>query len=582
VKIAINTFLNKKKGFFLSKWQDLSIRYKLLFSMGLSTCLFIITALLVLLLLQNIWKDINLVKEKGEQAVLISDIGTIINAKDIRIADYITFLKVDDVKKFREYRNEMNQKLSGLEKNTTGIEKKTMLASIRKNNERIDNLFIKVVVPSVVRLDGEIYTKARKEISDLRDENVKLLTKLSKDVIEERDNSVLKAENRMNGFVTQILITVLFSTIFSGLIVFFLSQTLRNTLTKIADTAKRVSQGDLNVEEISYSGKDEIGEITSSINTMTANLRGMVNGIIHASDNILNNSQQLHNYCDNVKKSSGDITQTMSTLSLGAEQQATSTSQLISHYDSFDNQIGLSAKTGRLLEQSSVNVMEITVSGQNLMDNSVEEITAIFNTIQDTYHKVVQMEKKASDINRLAEVIQSIASQTHLLALNAAIEAARAGDLGKGFAVVANEVKKLAGGVQLSLVEINEIVLSVQNMSKHVSDSLLKGYEGLKSGTHTIKQTRDGFHALRIEIEKMATNAIDIYKYLEIVTNSSNEVKSSFEAIAATSQQFTSGASQTTSSIQVQDQDLENILSQANEMTRQAHLLTSLVKNFKL
>lgn len=61
-----------------------------------------------------------------------------------------------------------------------------------------------------------------------------------------------------------------------------------------------------------------------------------------------------------------------------------------------------------------------------------------------------------------------IASQTNLLALNASIEAARAGEYGKGFAVVADEVKKLASQVESSLVEINQMVLSVQETFKDV------------------------------------------------------------------------------------------------------------------
>jgi methyl-accepting chemotaxis protein len=590
LKNLLNSYFNQLKDVqiklkfkpHLSHWNDISIKTKLSFSLGISTVLFAVTVLLIIILLQNVRNDLLMVKEKGNQATNVSEIGSLIRAKDIRIADYITFLKIEDVKKYREIRNELNNKLNYLEKNTSNPENIKMIKQIKENNTTIDNLFINQVSPAVVRLDVKIYTKARMDISKLRETNGEILTNLSRKILQERNNTINQAEKRMNIFIIEILAIAIISTLLSGVIVYILSRSITNNLSRIIHTAKKVSTGNLNVEPINYSGKDEIGEITFAVNSMSSSLRAMVKGIKDASDNISGKSEKLRGYSNNAKSTSENIFNTMENLSLGAEEQAASTSQLFIHYDSLNSEINLSTQKGNILKESADNVMSTTINGQKLMADSIIQITTVYHMIQNMVAEIVNMERKTEEINRLAEVIKAVAAQTHLLALNAAIEAARAGELGKGFSVVAMEVKKLAGEVEFSLVEINEIVFSVQKMFKELTGSLHDGFKELKSGTQKIQETGEGFNTIKGEVVKMSDNVVDIAKHLEFIFGNSKEVKTSFEAIAGTSQQFTSGTVQTSVSIKEQDQELEKILEQANELSQQAKVLSNLVENFKL
>lgn len=563
-------------------WRNVSIKYKLIISFGFSTVLFIITSIFVMAMLQNVSKDMKYEKDKGEQAVLVSDVGSLIRAKDIRIADYITFLRNEDLKKYRLLRVDLNEKLSLLEKSTDNKDYLKMIKEIKNNNNTIDSLFNDDVTPSVVRMDVTIYTNARKKISDLREKNSAILANLSEKILIERDRSIHNAEKSMNLLIVQIILTGVIATVLSGLFIFLLSNSLKKNLTKIITTAKKVSAGELNVQSLAYDGKDEIGELTLAVNRMTTSLKDMVKGIKTASNHIYKNSDQLKNYCSNAKKSSEGISDTMFMLSSGAEEQAASTIQLFSHYDSLNSEIKLSTQKGIILKKSAENVMEVTFDGQKLMNDSVHQIETVYRMVQNTFNEVVQMKEKTSEISRLADVIKSVSSQTHLLALNASIEAARAGELGKGFAVVAKEVKKLAGEVENSLVEINGIVLTVQDMTKEITGSLQAGFEELKSGTHKIQNTGESFSTIKSEIEKMAENVVDISKYLDNISFNSHEVKSSFESIAGTSQQFTAGTVQTSSSIKQQDLELEKILSKSQEMAKEAAILANLVENFKL
>ncbi|MDP4106826.1 MAG: methyl-accepting chemotaxis protein, partial [Bacillota bacterium] len=457
-----------------------------------------------------------------------------------------------------------------------------MIKQIEKNNSKIDTLFNEKVMPSVVRLDTAVYTNARKDITALRDKNSLTLAKLTAQINSERDTAIKTTENRIDTLIIEIILIVLFSTIFSLLFVFLAAHNMKKNLSKIITSAEKVSTGDLDIPPLNYVGNDEIGQLSLAVNGMITSLKEMVEGIKTASENIYKNSDQLKNFSINVKKSSEGISETMLLLSSGAEEQAASTSQLFSHYDSLNNEINLSTEKGTVLKTNAENVLNVTLDGERLMNDTVDQIKTVYAMIQSTFKEVLNMEKKMKAINGLSDVIKSIASQTHLLALNASIEAARAGEMGKGFSVVAKEVRTLATGVENSLGEINEIVFTLQDMSKKITGSLQNGFDELKSGTTKIQATGNHFDTIKKEIVQMAENVADISTYLNNISYGSHEIKSSFEDIAATSQQFTAGTVDSSTTIHNQDMELEKILRKVQEMTEEATVLANLVENFKL
>ncbi len=75
-------------------------------------------------------------------------------------------------------------------------------------------------------------------------------------------------------------------------------------------------------------------------------------------------------------------------------------------------------------------------------------------------------------MEKIVDLIRTIAGQVNLLALNATIEAARAGEAGKGFAVVASEVKNLANQTASATDEIAKEISNVQTITKQVAQSI--------------------------------------------------------------------------------------------------------------
>ncbi|PSW04376.1 methyl-accepting chemotaxis protein [Photobacterium lipolyticum] len=109
-------------------------------------------------------------------------------------------------------------------------------------------------------------------------------------------------------------------------------------------------------------------------------------------------------------------------------------------------------QVNQLAGQGSTNV-ETTINSVAELHQALEEAKAIINDLSAS----------SQQIEKILEVIGSIADQTNLLALNAAIEAARAGETGRGFAVVADEVRSLASKTQASTEEIHDMISHLQS-----------------------------------------------------------------------------------------------------------------------
>lgn len=576
-----------KKGSFYKvntffRWRDIQIRSKLYLLFGFNAILFFATTAIVIILLNNVWAKTVDIKNQGERAAAIEEIGSIIRAKDIRIADYITFLKEEDIKSYRELRNELNVSLESLNETMDDKEQQQHLKKIEENNKKIDELFISVVAPAVVRLDERIYTDARMEIAQLRENNAATLQELIKHVETDRNNTMQNMEQRMMLFVWLIIGAAAMSTISSGVFVFFVSRSLKNNLARIVQRAKRVAQGDLKEDVSTYDGKDEIGQLEQAIGGMVYSLRKMVNGIGTAAVSVHKNSEELTHSSSNFKHSSQQISETMAALSASAEKQGEGTSQLIAAYESFNSQLGIAADNGAMVNEGSAKVLSVTRNGYESMKESVTQTNIVYEMIRNTYEEVLGMEEKTRNIHTLVESIKGIAAQTNLLALNAAIEAARAGEAGKGFAVVANEVRKLANQVETSLVEINSTVTAVQNVSEAVSRSLKDGFQELEDGTAKIRKTGEGLEIIKSEVEDMVCNIAVISNTLADLMAGSKDIKAGVEEAAEASQTFAAGAVSSSGSLQEQDAELDQIFARTNKMLSEANNLAALVKNFKM
>ncbi len=202
----------------------------------------------------------------------------------------------------------------------------------------------------------------------------------------------------------------------------------------------RLAEGDL-THRITRMPEGEPERLQDAYNTSASKLEVMISAVRATASGVRNSS-------DEIRAASED-------LALRNEQQAAS------------------------LEETAASISGVTTITRQSAENALTSKRAIDEThgrateggsvVRKAVDAMGAIEKSASEITQIIDVIEGIAFQTNLLALNAGVEAARAGEAGKGFAVVANEVRALA---QRSADAARDIKQLIDNSTRHVSEGV--------------------------------------------------------------------------------------------------------------
>ncbi|HDM8185073.1 TPA: methyl-accepting chemotaxis protein [Vibrio harveyi] len=254
----------------------------------------------------------------------------------------------------------------------------------------------------------------------------------------------------------------------------YMGNTIGRRVKNLSERAKTIASGDVSQPPLTVVGKDELADLTDSINRMNQSLASIVAGV----------SEKAHQ----VDTSMGALLESAQVTSSNVEQQQTSIVEMGSQLD----EIALAARN--TLDQANQSVQKLSDSkgeieqGRDALEQNKVTMESLHGSIETASTQVTQLSKESEAIGRVTEVIEGLAEQTNLLALNAAIEAARAGDQGRGFAVVADEVRMLATRTTQSTTEINGIINAIQRSTNSVVEEIEHSQSLAEQGAEHIEK----------------------------------------------------------------------------------------------
>lgn len=382
-----------------------------------------------------------------------------------------------------------------------------------------------------------------------------------------------------------IYIVIISLVFFSGLsfVLYFISNTIVNTLKNLKNNLELVSHGDFSsdVDEKYLKLNDELGDISNSIENMKESIKDMIREIRDKSKKVSANSDNLAASSEELSASSEELSATMMQIAEGSTKQAQDLIDINHSMKNVSNSINGVYKT---LEQVSLETKN-TSQKANIGKNEIDKLETSIDDIKKGFMTVVKEVKLLADsvkeIGGITTIISSISEQTNLLALNAAIEAARAGEHGKGFAVVADEVRKLAEESRKATEKISSLVNSTSKDTEEVIKTSGKVENLISSQTDILSTTLKYFEEILESIKKIGPYILETHNTMEEILEKSKIASEKVENASDIAEKNTAATEQVASVTEELTSSSQEVAETAQSLNDIGQELLETVNKFK-
>jgi methyl-accepting chemotaxis protein len=416
---------------------------------------------------------------------------------------------------------------------------------------------------------------------------------ISKEFNKKADNLVKYQENQLVSenkkategvhFVKILVLILSIAAFIIGLTVaFFMSRSISKPINIVVDAIKRVSEGDLTLDEIKVKNKDEIGTLVHALNRMVKDLNNVIHHVHSSSLQVATSSEELAASAEQSTSAAQQISINIQESASGVEEQIKQFHKVSSYLEKMDKGIQDIAQNSKEMFKSATQTTEFAEIGDISVDNVVKQIEQVYDAVGHATKSILLLEDRSKEIGNIINLITNIANQTNLLALNAAIEAARAGEQGKGFAVVADEVRKLAEESKHSASQIAEMLSLIQHETRQVVEIMENGNKLVTEGLNGTKETSHAFSQISQSVNEVSKKANEVTLSVTELASGSKQIVTFVENVNSITEKTAAASQESSAATEEQLATMEEVSASAESLAKLADDLQKSVSRFKV
>ncbi|MFN5497182.1 MAG: methyl-accepting chemotaxis protein [bacterium] len=347
-------------------------------------------------------------------------------------------------------------------------------------------------------------------------------------LVARKPTSAVAAE--ITGLVRLNLITAAAGVVVIVAILSFGAVRLSRRVQAAESIATRIADGDLTAPAIAVRGDDESASLVKAMNTMNADLAGIVSAVRAASARLAATSAQL-------AATTREQGATASSFGGSTAQIAAAIREISATGDEL-------LRSVQTVDAGARRTAEAAAAGRGRLDAMATSMSRLDGATAEIGDRLEVIAEKAAAISTVVTTITKVAEQTNLLSVTAAIEAEKAGEAGYGFLVVAREIRRLADQTAVATTDIERMVRQMQESVAAGVSEMKRFASEMRIGTGDAKRVANDLSGIMNEMNAAFASFSEVQRGMASQTSGVAQIEEAVNQVAAGAQQSATSAAE--------------------------------------